>query len=129
MPTPTKRCAPRSAPWWRRSTPACRRGTRRSSIPPGPTYARALHQELAAAGVAVNGPGTRRLDRSVAGATLLGLLELAASDWGREEVMAWLATAPIVSGPERRRVPASRWDSAVLGRRRGARRRRSGASD
>jgi RecB family exonuclease len=79
--------------------------------PPGPGYARALHQELAAAGVAVNGPGTRRLDRSVAGAMLLGLLELAASDWGREEVMAWLATAPIVSGPDRRRVPASRWDS------------------
>ena len=96
--------------------------------PPGPGYTRALHQELAAAGVAVNGPGTRRLDRSVAGAMLLGLLELAASDWGREEVMAWLATAPIVSGAERRRVPASRWDSvsSEAGVVRGP---RSGASD
>ncbi len=79
--------------------------------PPGPGYGRALHQELAAAGVAVNGPGTRRLDRTVAGATVLGLLDLAASDWARDEVMAWLSTAPIVSGPHRRRIPASRWDS------------------
>ncbi|HVA03628.1 MAG TPA: PD-(D/E)XK nuclease family protein [Acidimicrobiales bacterium] len=79
--------------------------------PPGPGYARALHQELAAAGVAANGPQRRRLDRSVAGATLLGLLELAESDWARDEVLAWLSMAPIVSGPERRRVPASRWEA------------------
>ncbi len=79
--------------------------------PPGPGYARALHQELAAAGVAANGPQRRRLDRSVAGAMLLGLLELAASDWARHEVMAWLCTAPIVSGADRHRVPASRWDA------------------
>ena len=65
--------------------------------PPGPGYARAIHQELQAAGVAANGPQRRRLDRSVAGATLLGLLELAASDWARDAVMAWLSTAPIVS--------------------------------
>jgi len=79
--------------------------------PTGPRYARALHQELAAAGVAANGPETRRLDRSVAGTALLGLLELAASDWARDAVMAWLSTAPIVSGPDRRRVPTSRWDA------------------
>ena len=78
--------------------------------PPGPGYARLLHQELAAAGVAGNGPETRRLDRCVAGTMLLGLLELAGSDWGRHEVMAWLSTAPIVSGPDRRPVPASQWD-------------------
>ncbi len=79
--------------------------------PPGPGYARALHQELAAAGVAVNGPGTRRLDRSVAGTALLGLLGLDTSDWARHDVMAWMATAPIVWGPDRRRAPTSRWDS------------------
>jgi RecB family exonuclease len=79
--------------------------------PPGPGYARTLHQELQAAGVAVNGPHTRRLDRSVAGAALLGLLDLPDTDWARAAVMAWLSTAPIVSGPDRRRVPASRWDA------------------
>jgi len=78
--------------------------------PPGSGYARALHQELAAAGVAANGPHTRRLDRSVAGATLLGVLELPITDWARDQVMAWLSAAPIVSGHHRRRVPASRWD-------------------
>ncbi len=78
--------------------------------PPGRGYARALHQELAAAGLAVNGPQRRRLDRSVAGATLLGLLELASTDWARHDVMAWLSTAPIAPGPDRRRVPTSRWD-------------------
>ena len=79
--------------------------------PHGPGYARALHHELEAAGVAVNGPETRRLHRSVAGTAMLGLLELATSDWGRDEVVAWLSTAPIVSGPDRRRVPTSRWDA------------------
>jgi RecB family exonuclease len=79
--------------------------------PPGPAYARAIHHELAAAGVAANGPGTRHLDRSVAGATLLGLLELTASDWARSDVMAWLSAAPIVAARDGRRVPASRWDA------------------
>jgi len=79
--------------------------------PPGPAYPRALHQALAAAGVAANGPETRRLDRSVAGSTLLGLLDLAASDWTRHDVMTWLAGAPVVAGPDRGRVPVSRWDS------------------
>ncbi|MGA2520120.1 MAG: PD-(D/E)XK nuclease family protein [Acidimicrobiales bacterium] len=78
--------------------------------PAGPSYARMVHQELAAADVPTNGPELRRLDRSVAGIALVRLLDLATSDWGREEVMAWLATAPIVGGPDRRRVPASRWD-------------------
>jgi ATP-dependent helicase/nuclease subunit B len=79
--------------------------------PPGSTYARALHQELASAGVPANGPDTRRLDRTVAGATLLALLELAGSDWRRDEVMAWLSTAPLVAGSGGRRMPASRWDA------------------
>ncbi len=89
---------------------------------PGPGYARTLTQELAAAGVAVNGPHTRRLDRSVAGAALLGLLELERTDWAREAVMSWLSSAPIVTGPDRRRVPTSRWDavSAEAGVVRGA---------
>jgi RecB family exonuclease len=85
--------------------------------PPGSPYARALHQELDAAGVAANGPETRRLDRSVASATLLGLLDLSRSDWGRDDVVAWISTAPVVAGRDGRRVPATRWDelSATAG--------------
>jgi RecB family exonuclease len=90
--------------------------------PPGSPYSRALRQELAAAGVAANGPETRRLDRSVAGASLLGLLDLARSDWARDDVVGWISTAPVVAGRDRRRVPASRWDelSASAGVVRGA---------
>jgi len=79
--------------------------------PAGPVYGRVLHQQLAAAGLAVHGPELRRLERSVSGATLLGALELAAGDWPREQVAAWLSAAPLVWGPHRRPVPAGRWDA------------------
>ncbi|HXQ60969.1 MAG TPA: PD-(D/E)XK nuclease family protein [Acidimicrobiales bacterium] len=91
--------------------------------PPGPTYARILHQHLTAAGVATNGPDLRRLHRSVSGRALLGLLDLAGGDWPRDRVLGWLAAAPITIGPGGRPVPASRWDlvSADAGVVRGAR--------
>ena len=93
--------------------------------PNTPPYARALHQELAAAGVATNGPELRRLDRSVAGTALVRLLDLLVSDWSRHDVMTWLATAPVAAGEpggDRRRVPVTRWDevSAEAGVVRGA---------
>ena len=79
--------------------------------PAGPVYGRVIHQQLAAAGVPSNGPELRRLERSVAGTTLLGALELAAGDWPREQVAAWLAAAPLAWGAPRRPVPAGRWDA------------------
>jgi len=94
------RAADRGVPLWRQAV----------LHPPGPFYARALHQELAAAGVTANGPELRRLDRSVAGTALLRLLDLAASDWGRDDVMTWLSTAPVAGGPDGARVPTTRWD-------------------
>jgi RecB family exonuclease len=85
--------------------------------PPGPTYARILHQHLAAAGVASNGPDARRLHRSMTGRSLLGLLELAGGDWSRDQVLAWLSAGPVTVGPTGAPVPASRWDvvSAAAG--------------
>ena len=79
--------------------------------PSGYGYARLLHQQLAAAGIAANGPETRRLDRCTAGRVLLGLLELAGGDLRRHDLMAWLASGPIVTGPGGRPVPASRWNA------------------
>ena len=79
--------------------------------PGGSMYARAIHQELASAGVGANGPALRHLDRTVAGTTLLALLELAPGDWARDQVVAWLAGAPIRDGVSAPRVPASRWDA------------------
>jgi RecB family exonuclease len=78
--------------------------------PPGLTYARILHQQLTDAGVASNGPELRRLHRSMTGRALLGLLDLADSDWPRDQVIGWLSAAPVTIGPGRTPVPASRWD-------------------
>lgn len=79
--------------------------------PPGAGYARLLHQQLSAAGVAANGPELRRLDRTSPGRALLALLELAGGDWGRQEVLAWLSSAPLRTGPGGRPVPVSRWNA------------------
>lgn len=79
--------------------------------PPGPGYARLVHQQLALAGVASNGPELRRLDRSAPGRALLGLLELAGGDWPRHLLLAWLAAAPVRTGPDGRPVPVSRWNA------------------
>lgn len=79
--------------------------------PPGPLYARIVHQHLAAAGVPASGPDIRPLHRSTTGRALLGLLQLAGSEWRRDQVMAWLSAAPVADGPGRPPVPATRWDS------------------
>ncbi|HVC70151.1 MAG TPA: PD-(D/E)XK nuclease family protein [Acidimicrobiales bacterium] len=85
--------------------------------PPGPTYPRILFHHLTAAGVASNGPEHRRLHRSMTGRILLGLLDLAAGDWPRDQVMAWLSAGPLTQGPAGAPVPAGRWDvvSAAAG--------------
>jgi ATP-dependent helicase/nuclease subunit B len=79
--------------------------------PPGPTYPRILHQHLAAAGITSNGPDRGRLHRSMTGRALLDLLDLAAGDWPRHQVLGWLSAAPVTAGPGGPPVPASRWDS------------------
>ena len=79
--------------------------------PPGPGYGRLVHQQLALAGVASNGPELRRLDRTAAGRALLGLLELVGGDWPRHLLLAWLASAPVRTGPGGRPVPVSRWNA------------------
>jgi ATP-dependent helicase/nuclease subunit B len=83
--------------------------------PPGPTYARILHQHLADATVASNGPEWRPLHRSMTGRALLGLLELADSDWPRHQVLGWLSAAPVTVGPGGPPVPATRWDVVSAG--------------
>jgi ATP-dependent helicase/nuclease subunit B len=79
--------------------------------PPGPTYGRILHQHLTAAGVACNGPEARRLHHSMTGRVLLGLLDLAGSDWPRHQVLAWISAGPVTVDSGGRPVPASRWDA------------------
>jgi RecB family exonuclease len=90
--------------------------------PPGPTAVRVLRQHLADAGVATHGPGSSPLARSTTGRALLELLDLAAGDWPRHQVMAWLSAAPVTI-PGGELVPVSRWDavSAAAGVVRGPR--------
>lgn len=56
-------------------------------------YARLAHEQLTAAGIAVNGTATVPLAARVAGRTLLGLLALPEGRFRRDEVFAWLSGA------------------------------------
>ena len=79
-------------------------------------YARLLADQLQAAGLPFSGPSPRPLAESVLGRLLLGLLGLPARRYSRQDVMAWLAAAPIRStldtGSDRswRPVPVAAWE-------------------
>lgn len=79
--------------------------------PAAQPYALLLTQQLAAAGVPASGPSVRRLRDSMAGVTLLGLLRLPECGWRREDVVAWLASAPVLDG-DGAAVQSAAWDRA-----------------
>ncbi len=76
---------------------------------PHDSYAQILHQQLAGAGIPFNGPGIRRLADTPAGAALTGLLEMAEGGLGRDEVMNWMASGPILD-VDSKPVPSTTWD-------------------
>src|SRR3954454_6898765 len=61
-------------------------------------YARLLHEQLDAAGIAHNGASVRTLAESVLGRTLLRLFALAGSDFARDDVCALFSAAPLLDG-------------------------------
>ncbi len=69
-------------------------------------YARLAHEHLRAAGVATNGPAVTPLAGRVAGRFLLELLRLPERDFRRQDVFAWLASAPV--------IVAGRWASTAV---------------
>ena len=71
-------------------------------------YVTLLHTMLRQAGIPFNGGGVRPLSSTVAGRTLLGVLQLPDHDWRREDVAAWMNTGPLVH--QGRPIPATRWD-------------------
>ncbi|MCU1371654.1 MAG: nuclease family protein [Ilumatobacteraceae bacterium] len=83
-------------------------------------YGRLLQHHLDAAGVLTNGTATLPLAGRAAGRTLLGLLDLPATGFRRQDVFAWLSGAPILF--EGRRAPVTSWERAsrdagvILGR-------------
>lgn len=89
--------------------------------PAGSSYGRLVHEALHEAGMDSCGPAVLPLRDSVAGRLVLGFLDLCDGDLRRDEVTAWMASAPLVAGHERTPVPSERWDalSARAGVRRG----------
>lgn len=72
-------------------------------------YALLAHEVLTSAGVPHNGPPVRRLNRTLAGRTVLGAYQVAASGFRREVVMDWLTSAPIAVD-DGATAPSHRWD-------------------
>lgn len=72
-------------------------------------YARTVHAQLAASGVAHNAPATRRLSDTVAGRAVSRLVAMVDASFGRDEVISFLAAVP-----QRRSdggtVPVDAWD-------------------
>jgi hypothetical protein len=71
-------------------------------------YARLAHEQLHAAGIPTNGAAVVPLAARVAGRTLLELLGLPAGGYRRQDVFAWLASAPILHGG--RLAPTTGWE-------------------
>jgi RecB family exonuclease len=71
-------------------------------------YARLAHEQLAAAGIALNGAAVMPLTARVVGRTLLGLLVLPEREFRREDVFAWLAGGRLRH--DGRPVPVTTWE-------------------
>ncbi len=71
-------------------------------------YARLAHEQLHAAGIATNGAAVLPLSARMAGRTLLELLGLPVGGYRRQDVFAWLASAPVIDGA--RLVPTTSWE-------------------
>ncbi len=72
-------------------------------------YARTMHAQLDAAGIAYNGPAVRRLADTIAGRTLTRLVRMVDSKFARDEVVAFLAAVPLRTNGDRS-VPVDHWD-------------------
>ena len=100
------RCVVREVVSALRSTPAHRVALLHTAAAP---YARLLHEHLHAAGVTVNGPGTRPVHERAIARAVLELLDLAEHDVPRGDLFRVLAAAPLRTS-EGTLVPVSRWE-------------------
>jgi RecB family exonuclease len=71
-------------------------------------YARLAHEQLDAAGIALNGAAVMPLTARLVGRTLLGLFALPDSGFRREDVFAWLAGGRLQHGG--RQLPVTQWE-------------------
>jgi ATP-dependent helicase/nuclease subunit B len=80
-------------------------------------YARLVPEVLDACGIPWTGSRPRRVADAAAPRVLLALLELAGTELARDDVVAWLASGPIIDPATGHRINAARWD--VLSRQAG----------
>ncbi len=71
-------------------------------------YARLAHEQLRAAGIGTNGAAVVPLAARTAGRALLDLLALPSGGFRRQDVFAWLSSAPILH--EGRWAPTTAWE-------------------
>lgn len=76
-----------------------------SSVP----YVRLLAEQLSVAGIPHHVASQRTLAQTLAGRTIIGLLDLHARHYPRPDTLRWLADAPIVDA-NGKRVNAATWD-------------------
>lgn len=88
------------------TTPAHRIAVLYSAASP---YARLLHEQLAAAGITVNGAGTRSADERAVARALLEILALADHDLPRGDLFRALANAPVRDFTGER-IPVAPWE-------------------
>ncbi len=86
--------------------------SRMAIVFPAPeTYSSLVEELLAAAEIPFNGPPSRRLTDSAVARSLLGLLSLEERGFRREEIVDWLATAPVLLNESTSdTVAATTWD-------------------
>ncbi len=84
-------------------------------------YARLVGDALDRAGISWVGATVESAETSLLGRSLLAMLSLADHDFGRRDVMAWLASAPVLYAdpgtdpPRRRPAPSAAWERAARG--------------
>src|SRR5581483_3138727 len=100
------RCVVRDVMTTLRTTPAHRVAVLHTSTAP---YARLLHEQLAAAGVRVNGAGYRATDERAVGRFLLQILALGEQGVPRAELFRALSAVPCRRF-DGERVPIARWE-------------------
>ena len=72
-------------------------------------YARLVHEQLKVAAILTNGPAALPLAARVAGRCLLDMLALPERSFRRQDVFAWLATAPLLRNG--RPAPTAAWEA------------------
>ncbi len=81
-------------------------------FPAGDMYAPVLSDALSGASIPFNGRGLEPLSSTVPGRFILGLFNLRAEDWQRDEVGSWISGLPIAF--RGRLIPGSDWSRLSL---------------